>query len=93
MKDNRSCQITATGSKDVTVDTGDNVGLGRDVLAALLRLPNGGLLCRAALVRSDCGPRGGSRKAVQGQRHPGLWRGLGVDWLDGPGLEGVHVRP
>ena len=53
------------------------------------------------MISSDWGPRGErGREAVQGRPRPskasgilGHWRSLAVDWVDGPELADIHVRP
>lgn len=85
--------MTATDSKDVMVDTRENVGLACDVLSALHSQ-----LHVSSRDQFRLGPQG--RKGQGGCPRPskasgilGHWRSLAVDWVDGPELADIHVRP
>lgn len=63
------------------------VGLGLEVLTALLSQLNGRLQCRAVVAP---GEEAGRLSEARG--FVGHWRRLGVDWLGGPELADIHVR-
>lgn len=90
VKQNLDSGVTVTHSKDVTVDTGERVGLGLDVLPSLPSPAEWGASCVEWWWSGQTvAPR---EEEQQARGILGHWRSVGVDWLDGPGLADTQVR-